>query len=228
MFLRLRKAVRAGTTDGLLHGRAGQPGPGQAVRRAAAHRCPAARPPRCATRWPTEAEGASPRGAAPRCASRGAVILAGERLAEVPGALTAVVRAGRARPGRSLAWIPRRAGERGAIEAGRAARPAARRPRRHRRGRPRARSPGPGASARCRPQPGRDTAGILAAAASGELSALLSPEWTRPTCPTRTRRWPRWPRPASWSAWNCGSARSPTAPTWCSRSPRWPRRRARS
>jgi NADH-quinone oxidoreductase subunit G len=47
----------------------------------------------------------------------GAVILAGERLAEVPGALSAV--AGLAsQTGAKLAWIPRRAGERGAVEAG--------------------------------------------------------------------------------------------------------------
>ncbi len=47
----------------------------------------------------------------------GAVILAGERLAEVPGALSAVARLA-ATTGARLAWIPRRAGERGAIEAG--------------------------------------------------------------------------------------------------------------
>jgi len=47
----------------------------------------------------------------------GAVILVGERLAEVPGALSAAVQLSRA-SGARLAWIPRRAGERGAIEAG--------------------------------------------------------------------------------------------------------------
>ena len=47
----------------------------------------------------------------------GAVILAGERLAEVPGALSAAVRLAE-QTGARLAWIPRRAGERGAIEAG--------------------------------------------------------------------------------------------------------------
>ena len=47
----------------------------------------------------------------------GAVILVGERLAEVPGALTAAARLA-AQTGARLAWIPRRAGERGAIEAG--------------------------------------------------------------------------------------------------------------
>ncbi len=47
----------------------------------------------------------------------GAVILVGERLAEVPGALSAAARLA-AQTGARLAWIPRRAGERGAIEAG--------------------------------------------------------------------------------------------------------------
>ena len=45
------------------------------------------------------------------------MILVGERLAEVPGALAAAVRLADA-TGAKLAWIPRRAGERGAIEAG--------------------------------------------------------------------------------------------------------------
>ncbi|MCG5215125.1 NADH-quinone oxidoreductase subunit G [Streptosporangium sp. KLBMP 9127] len=47
----------------------------------------------------------------------GAVILAGERLAGVPGALSALLRLSAA-TGARLAWVPRRAGERGAIEAG--------------------------------------------------------------------------------------------------------------
>ncbi|WP_326797733.1 NADH-quinone oxidoreductase subunit G [Streptomyces sp. NBC_01808] len=47
----------------------------------------------------------------------GAVILVGERLAGVRGGLSAVVRTAEA-TGATLAWIPRRAGERGAIEAG--------------------------------------------------------------------------------------------------------------
>jgi NADH-quinone oxidoreductase subunit G len=47
----------------------------------------------------------------------GAIILAGERLAHVPGALAAAARLAEA-TGAKLAWIPRRAGERGAIEAG--------------------------------------------------------------------------------------------------------------
>jgi NADH-quinone oxidoreductase subunit G len=47
----------------------------------------------------------------------GAVIVAGERLAEVPGALSAVT-ALAAATGAKLAWVPRRAGECGAIHAG--------------------------------------------------------------------------------------------------------------
>jgi NADH-quinone oxidoreductase subunit G len=47
----------------------------------------------------------------------GAVILAGERLAETPGALSAVGRLADA-TGAKLAWVPRRAGDRGALEAG--------------------------------------------------------------------------------------------------------------
>ncbi len=45
------------------------------------------------------------------------VILLGERLAAVPGALSAAI-AVRDSTGARLAWIPRRAGERGAVEAG--------------------------------------------------------------------------------------------------------------
>ncbi|GMA40634.1 NADH-quinone oxidoreductase subunit G [Mobilicoccus caccae] len=47
----------------------------------------------------------------------GAVILVGERLATVPGALSAAVALAE-RLGARLAWIPRRAGERAALEAG--------------------------------------------------------------------------------------------------------------
>jgi NADH-quinone oxidoreductase subunit G len=47
----------------------------------------------------------------------GAVVLAGERLAEVPGAFSALVALAR-QTGARVAWVPRRAGERGAVEAG--------------------------------------------------------------------------------------------------------------
>jgi NADH-quinone oxidoreductase subunit G len=45
------------------------------------------------------------------------VILVGERMAIVPGALTAVARLARS-TGAKLAWVPRRAGDRGAVETG--------------------------------------------------------------------------------------------------------------
>jgi NADH-quinone oxidoreductase subunit G len=47
----------------------------------------------------------------------GAVVLVGERLASVPGALAAAVALSLA-TGAKLAWVPRRAGERGAVDAG--------------------------------------------------------------------------------------------------------------
>ncbi|WP_432456876.1 NADH-quinone oxidoreductase subunit G [Cellulomonas iranensis] len=50
-------------------------------------------------------------------AAEGAVIVVGERAATVPGTLTAVLRLAE-RTGARVAWVPRRAGERGAIEAG--------------------------------------------------------------------------------------------------------------
>ncbi len=101
----------------------------------------------------------------------GAVILVGERLAGVPGALTAAVRFARA-TGARLAWVPRRAGERGALEAGAlpillpGGRPLAD---------PRAREE-VAAVWRVAELPhrfGRDTSRILDAAESGELAALV-------------------------------------------------------
>jgi len=47
----------------------------------------------------------------------GSVILVGERLAATPGALSAALRLASA-TGARLAWVPRRAGDRGAVEAG--------------------------------------------------------------------------------------------------------------
>ncbi|MER5970151.1 NADH-quinone oxidoreductase subunit G [Streptomyces sp. NPDC002055] len=103
--------------------------------------------------------------------TEGAVIVVGERLAAVPGALTAAVGAANA-TGARLVWIPRRAGERGALEAGAlpgllpGGRPATD---------PRAREETAAAwGVGGLPQrPGRDTGQIVEAAASGELSALL-------------------------------------------------------
>ncbi len=50
-------------------------------------------------------------------AKPGAVIMVGERLATSPGALSAAARLAES-TGARLAWVPRRAGERGAVEAG--------------------------------------------------------------------------------------------------------------
>ena len=58
-----------------------------------------------------------PADAAEALAQPGAVILVGERAAGAPGALTATLALAKS-TGARLAWIPRRAGERGAVEAG--------------------------------------------------------------------------------------------------------------
>ena len=55
--------------------------------------------------------------AAEAVAAQGSVILVGERLATVPGALSAAAKLA-ASTGAKLAWVPRRAGDRGAVEAG--------------------------------------------------------------------------------------------------------------
>ena len=101
----------------------------------------------------------------------GAVILAGERLAEVPGALSALVRLAD-QAGASLAWIPRRAGERGAIEAGALPTllPGGRSVTDESASAEVARAWGVGSLPA---EPGRDTGRILADTASGELSTLL-------------------------------------------------------
>jgi NADH-quinone oxidoreductase subunit G len=104
-------------------------------------------------------------------AAPGAVILVGERLAEVPGALAAAVRLADA-SGAKLAWIPRRAGERGAIEAGAlpGLLPVGRWV-----GDPQARAEVARIwrKATLPSVPGRDTAAMLAAAERGELGALV-------------------------------------------------------
>ncbi|QNP64680.1 NADH-quinone oxidoreductase subunit G [Streptomyces genisteinicus] len=103
--------------------------------------------------------------------SDGAVIVVGERLAAVPGGLTAALRTATA-TGARLVWIPRRAGDRGAVEAGAlpsllpGGRPATD---------PRAREE-TAEVWRVRELPvsfGRDTGQIVEAAATGELGALL-------------------------------------------------------
>ncbi|MCL6301378.1 NADH-quinone oxidoreductase subunit G [Streptomyces kronopolitis] len=111
------------------------------------------------------------RAAAEALRADGAVIVVGERLASVPGALTAALRAATA-TGAHLVWIPRRAGERGAVEAGAlpgllpGGRPATD---------PRARDEVAAAwgVAALPHRHGRDTGQIIEAAATGELGALL-------------------------------------------------------
>ncbi|MFK0209884.1 NADH-quinone oxidoreductase subunit G [Streptomyces sp. NPDC090298] len=110
-------------------------------------------------------------GAAEALRQEGAVLAVGERLAGVPGALTAALRASAA-TGARLVWIPRRSGERGAVEAGAlpallpGGRPATD---------PRAREE-VAAAWGVRELPhryGRDTGQMVEAATAGELGALL-------------------------------------------------------
>ncbi|MER6159826.1 NADH-quinone oxidoreductase subunit G [Streptomyces sp. NPDC001868] len=101
----------------------------------------------------------------------GAVIVVGERFAAVAGGLTAAVRAA-SLTGAKLVWIPRRAGERAAVEAGAlpsvlpGGRPATD---------PRAREEVAAAwgVAELPARYGRDTGQIVEAAATGELGALV-------------------------------------------------------
>ncbi|MDH6126155.1 NADH-quinone oxidoreductase subunit G [Kitasatospora sp. GP82] len=103
--------------------------------------------------------------------SPGAVIMAGERLAAVPGGLTAALRLAKA-TGAQLVWVPRRAGERGAVEAGAL-------PGLLPGGRPvsvaaaRAEAAAVWGLAELPARLGRDTDQILAAAARGDLDALV-------------------------------------------------------
>ncbi|SDR98893.1 NADH-quinone oxidoreductase subunit G [Jiangella sp. DSM 45060] len=102
---------------------------------------------------------------------KGAVILVGSRLATIPGALSAAARVATV-TGARLAWVPRRAGERGALEAGAlptllpGGRPVAD---------PEARVDVAAAwSVDTLPSlPGRDTTGILSALSSGVLAGAL-------------------------------------------------------
>ncbi|GAA1422625.1 NADH-quinone oxidoreductase subunit G [Streptomyces thermospinosisporus] len=115
-----------------------------------------------------EGDGAAAAEALP---AEGAVVVVGERLAGVAGGLTAAVRFATA-TGARLVWIPRRAGERGAIEAGAL-------PSLLPGGRP---ATDPSAReevaaiwgvAELPQRYGRDTGQIVEAAVSGELQALL-------------------------------------------------------
>ncbi|TNC25799.1 NADH-quinone oxidoreductase subunit G [Amycolatopsis alkalitolerans] len=101
----------------------------------------------------------------------GTVILVGERLAGSAGALTAVAHLAE-ESGAALGWVPRRAGDRGALEAGAF-------PTLLPGGRPvadagaRAEVAGAWGVRSLPAEPGRDTESILAAGAGGDLGALL-------------------------------------------------------
>ncbi|OCB07859.1 NADH-quinone oxidoreductase subunit G [Mycolicibacterium porcinum] len=101
----------------------------------------------------------------------GAVILVGERLATSPGALSATLRLAAA-TGARIGWIPRRAGERGAVEAGAL-------PNLLPGGRPvadadaRAQTAAAWNTSDLPATEGRDTSAILTAAGDGMLSALI-------------------------------------------------------
>jgi NADH-quinone oxidoreductase subunit G len=103
--------------------------------------------------------------------TEGAIILVGERLAAVPGALSAIGRLVGA-TGARVAWVPRRAGERGAVEAGAL-------PTLLPIGRPvvdaaaRAEVARTWGVATLPETPGRDTEGILAAARDERIDALV-------------------------------------------------------
>jgi NADH-quinone oxidoreductase subunit G len=104
-------------------------------------------------------------------AGGGAVVLVGERLAASPGGLSAA-RALADSTGARLAWVPRRAGERGALEAGAL-------PTLLPGGRPvsdpaaRVDVQTAWATTEVPATPGRDTAGIIDAARTGALGALV-------------------------------------------------------
>jgi NADH-quinone oxidoreductase subunit G len=108
VFLRLRRAVRAGRST--VHTIAPFASPGSA--KLSAHVLAAA---------PGDEAGVLAALAAGQLAApaldASSVILVGERAASAPGTITAAVALARA-TGAKLAWVPRRAGERGALEAG--------------------------------------------------------------------------------------------------------------
>ena len=108
IFLRLRKAARGPRrTRVVAVAPYASRGPAQDGRPRSCRPAPATSPPR----WPAWSS-------TPTTASTpDAVILVGERLATVPGALAAAADLAR-RTGARLAWVPRRAGDRGAVETG--------------------------------------------------------------------------------------------------------------
>ena len=106
LFLRLRKAVRRGRLR--VHAVAPVAGTGlRKLNAAVVLTAPGAEPAALADDATLAAALAEP----------GALLIVGERLAGVPGGLSAAVALAE-RTGARLAWVPRRAGDRGAVEAG--------------------------------------------------------------------------------------------------------------
>ncbi len=171
LFLRLRRAVRRGTTSVITVA----PFTSDSSRKLAATLLSAA-PGTDGEVLDALAAGGAGRSDEIRAAAQalrqpGSVLLVGERLAGVPGGLSAAHRLAAA-TGARLAWVPRRAGERGALDAGAfpsllpGGRPVSD---------PAARvdvAAAWGVSS-LPEQPGRGTEAILAAAAAGELGALV-------------------------------------------------------
>jgi NADH-quinone oxidoreductase subunit G len=113
VFLRLRAATRRGSTRVYTVAPFASPGSAKLAARVLAA-APGQEPAVLAAL----AEGATdPAADLPDLAADGAVILLGERAAAVPGTISAAVALSGA-TGARLAWVPRRAGERGALEAG--------------------------------------------------------------------------------------------------------------
>ena len=170
VFLRLRKAARKGKLAVFSVAALASPGLGKMFG-TLLPTAPGGEPGALTTLAAGAGSDADFKRAADLLAAPGAVILVGERLAEVPGALAAAVRLADA-SGARLAWIPRRAGERGAIEAG--ALPGLL-PVGRWIGDPQARAEVARIwrKAALPSAPGRDTAAMLAAAERGELGALV-------------------------------------------------------
>jgi len=159
VFLRLRKATRAGRTRVWSLAAAASRGLGKLD----------------GTLLPTvpgaesTALGSLPADVSDALGADGSLIVLGERLASSPGAFTAAA-ALAGRTGARLVWVPRRAGERGAVDTGalptllpgaRIVADAA------------ARAEVEAVWGAVPAQPGRDVDGILAAAADGSLAALV-------------------------------------------------------
>ncbi|MHB8450531.1 MAG: NADH-quinone oxidoreductase subunit G, partial [Mycobacteriales bacterium] len=153
LFLRLRKAWR---THGL------------SIRTVAAYTTPGSA--KCGADVLRTVPGAEPAELDGLTLPAGAIVLVGERLAGVPGGFAALARLAD-RSGARLAWVPRRAGERGALEAG--ALPGLL-PGGRRLSDPGARAALAGRWGVALPgERGLDTQGMLDAAGRGELAALV-------------------------------------------------------